>query len=88
VCANANLSCINAPVLSPPSAACTTFHPGAAVTASVNGWRESVYCDGRAGGLACNWQVKCHNCPLCSVGNLSCGTGSSSILSEVYVECR
>ncbi len=88
VCAAANLTCVNAPVLSPPTAACTTFHPGATVTSSVNGWREGIYCNGSASGLACNFQVKCHSCPACNAGNLNCSTGSSSNLSEVFVECQ
>ena len=88
ICAANNLTCVSAPVLSPVAAACTAFHPGVPVTSSTSGWREAVFCNGTPGGLACSNQVKCHHCPACTAGNLSCGTGSSSNLSEVYVECQ
>jgi hypothetical protein len=87
VCAAAGLTCAGVPVLATPSAACVAFHPEALVTSNASGWRQSVYCDGSNDGAACNFEVKCHDCPACVDTGLTCGTSSSTQLSELFVEC-
>ena len=88
VCAAAGLSCVGVPVLNTPSAACVAFHPGTTVKSDLNGWRQSVYCDGTKGGLACNGEVQCHDCPQCGSQGLQCNDPNSSLLAELYVECQ
>ena len=88
VCAAAGLACAGVPVLSAVSGACLAFHPGTQVTSDLNGWKQSVYCDGTATGLACNAGVSCHDCPACGSGGLACNDPNSSQLSELYVECK
>ena len=88
VCAAAGKTCAGVPVLSPASAACVAFHPGTVVKSDVNGWGQGVYCNGTAGGLACNGEVQCHDCPLCGTTGLQCNDPNSSLLSELYVECK
>ncbi len=85
ICAAQNMTCAGVPVFSPPSAACSAFHPTANVTSSLNGWRQSVFCFFNS-GLACLNQNSCHDCPLCDPG-LSCGITNSILFEELFVEC-
>jgi trimeric autotransporter adhesin len=88
VCAAHGLTCVGVPVMSPTSAACTAFHPTTQVKSDYNGWRQSVYCDGTAGGLACNGELQCHDCPYCITTGIDCTDGASSLLTELYAECQ
>ncbi len=89
VCMSLGMTCVDAPVYTPPQAACLAFHPGADVTSDGNGWRQSVYCAGDLTDLACAGKNanSCHDCPACLIDSLKCGTANSANLTELFVEC-
>ncbi len=86
ICERNGMTCVDAPVLTPPEAACLVFHPGTEVTSSVNGWKQGIYCDNNK-GLACQNQTSCHSCPACRADGLNCGQGASDQIQEFYIEC-
>lgn len=87
VCASEGLACDGVPVLSDVHAACKAFHPSANTTSSVNGWKQSVFCDDNE-GLACTGKTNtCHRCSACLDTGLTCQTTASTQLEKLYANC-
>ena len=88
VCADEGLSCAGVPVIQPmDQEACKAFHPSASVTATVNGWRQSVYCNNSV-GLACEGKTdNCHHCLACLSTGLDCTTSNSDQIASLFAQC-
>ena len=86
VCAAQGLTCDSVPVLSPPEAACISFHPTASVSSDANGWEQGIYCDNNT-NLACEGRTNdCHSCPPCNAG-LDCTTANSTQIESIFALC-
>lgn len=86
ICAAQGMTCVDAPVLNPPEAACIAFHPTASVTATGNGWEQGIYCENNPGGACVGKTNNCHNCPPCTAG-LNCQVTASDFIERIYVSC-